>query len=403
MKRYYTFLTIGFVLTIALITFGAYRSNNGTVSTSTSESTVETTENAADEAEFTSEKNELLSELADASFSLPPKLEEMGRIHDLPDLSTITIETDPKEMVTDELVENTIESIFTQDTGLPGSSINDDWVRNYADSTAETVDEFRQEEKEHLQASLDISYHARVQNTILDKVIDDTSFTLSQEAKDYGYKAVLWSLANSAKSSGLSIQTFLEVYYTNDFADLQDLDKIKVNIKLDGERFAKETLLIQYIAQTQGIEVSDAMIDQYVQEINSVSTEYYTRDTLIDTYGADMVNFEVLKEAVLKYLESQVNVAEVSEETGTVPKETNTVPEETETEDSYDANYPSGSQGSNIDRFVYVGGPSTDTEDYDDPDDFAEEWAEENADDYDSYEDAMDDAYDIWEEERGDD
>lgn len=402
MKRYYTFLTIGFVLTIALITFGAYRSKNGTVSTSTSESTVETTENATDEAEFTSEKNELLSELANATFSLPPKLEEMGSIENLPDLSTMTIKTDPNSVVTDEEAENTIESIFTQDTGLPGSSINDDWVRNYADSTAETVDEFRQEKKEHLQASLDISYHARVQNTILDKVIDDTSLTLSQEARDYGYKAVLWSLANSAKSSGLSIQTVLEVYYNNDFADLQDLNNIKVNLKLDGERFAKETLLIQYIAQTQGIEVSDAMIDQYVQEINSVSTEYYTRDTLIDTYGADRVNFEVLKEAVLKYLESQVNVTEIPEETS-APEETE---EETIGAPWWSIGYTSAETKQNTNDYQpYYGGVSdyNYTDDYDDPDDFAEEWAEENADDYDRYEDAMDDAYDIWEEERGDD
>lgn len=405
MKRDSIFLAIEFVLAIAVITLGA---NNQKKSDNTSayESPIETTKNM-EEDDFVSEKNELLSELDNPAFPLPPKLEEMGSMQNLPDLSSITIEAYPNTVASDELAENTIEGMFSEDTGLSGSSINDDWVKNYADTTAETVDEFRQKTKEYWQELCNITYHKRIQNQILDQVVKDTNFTLSQEMEDYGYKAALWQFANDAKNSGQSIQEALQQY--NDFTNLRDVRELKLHFKLEGERIAKQILLLRYIAHTQGIEVSDAMIDQYAHELNVIYTpvykcviKSYTRDMLINTYGSDLVNFEVLNDATLKYMESQVKVTEI-------PEETRAVPEETETDEAdiaspgWNSDYSSGSQRSNVDRFVYVGGSSINTEDYDDPDDFAYDWADENEDEYDSYDDALEDAYDIWSDERGDD
>lgn len=413
MKRDTIFLTVGFILAAALITHSVYNQNKsntvpGPVSVSVSafasasESPAETIKSTEEDA-FTSEKNALLSELDHAAYPLPPKLEDMGSMQNFPDLSSITIEADPNTVATDEMAEAIIEHIFSTDTGLPGRRINDDWVKNYADTTAETVDEFRQKTKEDWQERIDITYHKKIQSSILDKILSKTDFSLSKKLDDFGYETALWQFANDAKNSGQSIQEALEQY--NGFTDLPDLHEFKLHLKTEGERNAKTAFILQYIARTQGIEVSDALIQQYAHEQNILNTPVYksvvgynTKDTLIHTYGQDIINFTVLNDAAAKYMESQVKVTSDTEAT------------EPETEAAAKGNpwrgteYFSEAQQDTDDKKSTYGEASdyNYTDDYDDPDDFADEWADVDEDEYSSYEDAMDDAYDIWSEEHGD-
>ena len=61
-------------------------------------------------------------------------------------------------------------------------------------------------------------------------------------------------------------------------------------------------------------------------------------------------------------------------------------------------NYSSPSSGSSSSSHSRYNSDPYDVEDYNDPDDFAEEWTEEFGDG--NYDDGYDDAYDYWESER---
>lgn len=397
-KHSTVFIALASVLTIAVIACGKSDQLNAN-QTAPGESTSETTEIATDEGkdyELYTEKKELCSELKIMTYPWPPALEDMGSIIDMPDPGTIEVATYPVRVADDELAENMIERLFTKDTGMSGDLINDSWVTGYTNGTSVTVDEFRQKTKESWQNQLNYTYHSRIQSAALNKIIGTARIRLSDKMKDYGYNMACWSFIEKAKSNGKSIWEAINVY-----DNLDDLKSLKTEFRIDGEAFAKQTFVIKQIAHDQNIAATDALVDQYARKISEVYRKEYTSDMLIKQYGLARVYEYAVNNAVLEYLESQVKVTEIPEETS-APEEAETETEKETLGDLWqDTEHPSETQQDANNYQSYYGGVSdyNYTDDYDDPDDFAQEWADEYADDYDSYEDAMDDAYDIWDEE----
>ena len=56
-------------------------------------------------------------------------------------------------------------------------------------------------------------------------------------------------------------------------------------------------------------------MDALAKNLSDLSGEEYTKESLIESYGQETVESEAVNEAVLSYLESQVQVTEETEET----------------------------------------------------------------------------------------
>lgn len=63
--------------------------------------------------------------------------------------------------------------------------LTDEWVKNYQETTAETVDAFRTQMKERMVAGSDYNYHMEIQQKALADIVDKSEITLSDSMKKY--------------------------------------------------------------------------------------------------------------------------------------------------------------------------------------------------------------------------
>jgi trigger factor len=188
---------------------------------------------------------------------------------------------------------NTITKVLTEPT--------DEWVKSYDKTTAQTADEFRQQIKEMLEETFDNQYHSNIQQEALQQLVDQSDITLSDEMKQYGTDFLIYSNVQQAKQYGVGLADYINQYGIS-------LDDFKKEMESEGEQYAKQYFIIQKIAKDQGIEATDALIDKLADELTTMSGTTYNRIKLIEQYGGEAVKNEVVRNAALEYLESQVKV-----------------------------------------------------------------------------------------------
>lgn len=186
--------------------------------------------------------------------------------------------------------------------------LTDAWVQSYENTKADTVEAFREEQRALMQANYDNYYHSEVQQKALEALVEASDITLSDAMKQYGEDFVIYSNVQQVQNYGMSLADLINMYSMT-------VSEFKEEMASEGESYAEQYFVVKKLAADQGITATDEVMDALAKNLSDLSGEEYTKESLIESYGQETVESEAVNEAVLSYLESQVQVTEETEET----------------------------------------------------------------------------------------
>ncbi len=215
--------------------------------------------------------------------------------------------TFPDDYSQESLQGKAAEFAVTVNSVKRAPELTDAWVQSYENTKATTVDAFREEQRALLQATYDNYYHSDVQQKALEALIEASDISLSDAMKQYGEDFVVYSNVQQVKNYGMSLADLLNMYSMT-------VSEFKEEMASEGESYAEQYFVVKKLAADQGITATDEVMDALAKNLSELSGEEYTKESLIESYGQETVEGEAVNEAVLSYLESQVQVTEETEE-----------------------------------------------------------------------------------------
>ena len=216
--------------------------------------------------------------------------------------------TFPDDYSQESLQGKAAEFAVTVNSVKRAPELTDAWVQSYENTKATTVDEFREEQRALMQANYDNYYHSDVQQKALEALVEASDITLSDAMKQYGEDFVVYSNVQQVKNYGMSLADLINMYSMT-------VSDFKEEMASEGESYAQQYFVVKKLAADQGITATDEVMDALAKNLSELSGEEYTKESLIESYGQETVESEAVNEAVLSYLESQVQVTEETAET----------------------------------------------------------------------------------------
>lgn len=216
--------------------------------------------------------------------------------------------TFPEDYSQESLQGKAAEFAVTVNSVKRAPELTDAWVQSYEKTEATTVEAFREEQRALMQANYDNYYHSDVQQKALEALVEASDITLSDAMKQYGEDFVIYSNVQQVKNYGMSLADLINMYSMT-------VSDFKEEMASEGESYAEQYFVVKKLAADQGITATDEVMDALAKNLSDLSGEEYTKESLIESYGQETVESEAVNEAVLSYLESQVQVTEETEET----------------------------------------------------------------------------------------
>ncbi len=232
--------------------------------------------------------------------------------------------TFPEDYSQESLQGKAAEFAVTVNSVKRAPELTDAWVQSYENTKADTVEAFREEQRALMQANYDNYYHSDVQQKALEALVEASDITLSDAMKQYGEDFVIYSNVQQVQNYGMSLADLINMYSMT-------VSEFKEEMASEGESYAEQYFVVKKLAADQGITATDEVMDALAKNLSELSGEEYTKESLIESYGQETVESEAVNEAVLSYLESQVQVTEeTAESSETADAEESTEAETTE-------------------------------------------------------------------------
>lgn len=214
----------------------------------------------------------------------------------------------PEDYSQESLQGKAAEFAVTVNSVKRAPELTDAWVQSYENTKADTVEAFREEQRALMQANYDNYYHSEVQQKALEALVEASDISLSDAMKQYGEDFVIYSNVQQVQNYGMSLADLINMYSMT-------VSEFKEEMASEGESYAEQYFVVKKLAADQGITATDEVMDALAKNLSDLSGEEYTKESLIESYGQETVESEAVNEAVLSYLESQVQVTEETEET----------------------------------------------------------------------------------------
>lgn len=227
--------------------------------------------------------------------------------HGAGDKVTVKV-TFPEDYSQESLQGKAAEFAVTVNSVKRAPELTDAWVQSYENTKADTVEAFREEQRALMQANYDNYYHSEVQQKALEALVEASDISLSDAMKQYGEDFVIYSNVQQVQNYGMSLADLINMYSMT-------VSEFKEEMASEGESYAEQYFVVKKLAADQGITATDEVMDALAKNLSDLSGEEYTKESLIESYGQETVESEAVNEAVLSYLESQVQVTEETEET----------------------------------------------------------------------------------------
>ena len=181
------------------------------------------------------------------------------------------------------------------------ATLTDEWVKNYDGTTAETVESYRDQVREQLQARKDFNYHSNIQDQALQAISEKTTVKPSEKLMEYAKAYLLDATLKQMKSYGLSVADIVNM-------SGKTVAEYKEDAYAKAEDYAKQLFLMRKLADDQGIKVTDALLDELAEAESSLTGEKTNRVKLIEQYGKELVEEAAIRNKVMEYIESQITV-----------------------------------------------------------------------------------------------
>ena len=181
------------------------------------------------------------------------------------------------------------------------ASLSDEWVKNYKETTANTIAEYREEVRKQLQTRKDFNYHSNIQELAIQQISEQAKVEPSEKLMEYAKAYLLDASLSQMKSYGLSVADIVNM-------SGKSVAEFKEEAYARAEDYAKQLFLMRKLAADQGIKATDALLDELAEAESSLTGEKTNRIKLIEQYGKELVEEAAIRNAVMEYVESQITV-----------------------------------------------------------------------------------------------
>lgn len=181
------------------------------------------------------------------------------------------------------------------------SALTDEWVKNYEDTTAKTVAEYREEIRKQLQARKDFNYHSNIQDQALQQISEQAKIEPSEKLMEYAKAYLLDATLSQMKSYGMSVADIINM-------SGKTVAEYKEDAYARAEDYAKQLFLMRKLAADQGIKATDALLDELAEAESELTGVKTNRIKLIEQYGKELVEEAAIRNAVMEYVETQIKV-----------------------------------------------------------------------------------------------
>ena len=186
------------------------------------------------------------------------------------------------------------------------AELTDEWLASHGEdleTEAKTVAEFREEQRALLQAQADYAFNSNVQSEALQQIVDKAEIGITTEMKDYAEAYVIRSEIDNASKYGYGLSDMLKMYGMT-------VDEFKEQMGDFASDYAKQRIVVATIAEEQGISATDELINKLADKLSGLYGRKLNKVQLIEQFGGDLVKEEAINDAVLEYIQNNVNVVE---------------------------------------------------------------------------------------------
>ena len=168
------------------------------------------------------------------------------------------------------------------------SELNDDLVM--ANTDYKTLEEYREATRNDLEKQAADNAEYQKQSSVFQAIMNNSQVVASEESIQAAYDEAMTYYETMATNSGMELETLVGYYG-------MDLDTFKAQVRTQAEENAKQQLVINAIADKEGIKVTD-------EELESMAEEYgfESVDKMKDSAGENVVNESLLTNLVLKFV-----------------------------------------------------------------------------------------------------
>lgn len=210
--------------------------------------------------------------------------------------------TFPDDYYSDELAGKNAIFTVTVNSISKIPDLTDDIAHQLNDS-CDTADEYREYVKNQITEELEFDYLLEKGSRTLSDIKELSEVSVTDEAIDW---------ASNLLIKQYYVPTFAH-YYGSSFAEMlvqkgTTLDAFKDSMYDQAKQMAEDTLVVDAIAKNEGIEITDEVRQGYAANFG------LTVDELIQEFGAEYVDFNVMQYEVYKVLNDSVVYTYVTEE-----------------------------------------------------------------------------------------
>ena len=210
--------------------------------------------------------------------------------------------TFPDDYYSDELAGKNAIFTVTVNSISKIPDLTDDIAHQLNDS-CDTADEYREYVKNQITEELEFDYLLEKGSRTLSNIKELSEVSVTDEAIDW---------ASNLLIKQYYVPTFAH-YYGSSFAEMlvqkgTTLDAFKDSMYDQAKQMAEDTLVVDAIAKNEGIEITDEVRQGYAANFG------LTVDELIQEFGAEYVDFNVMQYEVYKVLNDSVVYTYVTEE-----------------------------------------------------------------------------------------
>ena len=204
----------------------------------------------------------------------------------------------------------TVNSIKVADT-----EPSDEWVKGLGLEDVENMDQFRAHLRAELEADADTQYKEDLKNAAVEMVADNATV---DEIPEKLYNRYYIQMVDSLKSY---VQQIANTYGVQ-VSETEYVQTVMQNNGLTGtpedylndlaNQQTKRIMVLQAVANKEGIEVSQETIDKYIQEDydNYFKSSYGTIDEFKATFDTEDYREQIMAEQVADFLVENANIAE---------------------------------------------------------------------------------------------
>ena len=181
--------------------------------------------------------------------------------------------------------------------------LTDQWVKDNKDTTAETVESYKDQIREQLKAKAEFRYHSTIQNDAMQQIFDEAKVEPSEKLMEYAKAYVLNAQLTQYKQYGMGAADVINM-------SGKSVEEFKKDAYANADSYAKQIFIMRKIADDQKIRPTDALLDSLAKAESSLTGQDMNRIKLIEQYGKQVVEEAAVRNAVMEYIESQITVKE---------------------------------------------------------------------------------------------